>query len=128
MRAGKPDAFRVTLTRAWFDLIVLIDDLDAARESLDKSLIRRFYSAERIAAGRTLGLSDLGAGLGYTRNASLCSSTEEQLRPKEQVGGSNPSRGTALLASRQVFVQCSGQVKSVSAHVQNVLGANFSQI
>lgn len=128
MRAGKPDAFRVTLTRAWFDLIVLVDDLDAARESLDKSLIRRFYSAERIAAGRTLGLSDLGAGLGYTRNASLCSSTEEQLRPKEQVGGSNPSRGTALLASRQVFVQCSGHVKSVSAHVQNVLGANFRQI
>lgn len=94
MRAGKPDAFHVTLTRASFDLIVLVDDVDAAQELLDKSIIRRFYSAERIAAGRTLWLSDLGAGLGYTRNASLCSSTEEQLRPKEQVGGSNPSRGT----------------------------------
>ena len=56
MRAGKPDAFHVTLTRARFDLIVLVDDLDAARELLDKSIIRRFYSAERIVAGRTLGL------------------------------------------------------------------------
>tara|TARA_R110000868_G_scaffold167666_1_gene402033 strand:+ start:531 stop:914 length:384 start_codon:yes stop_codon:yes gene_type:complete len=101
VRAGKPDAFHVTLTRAWFDLIVLVDDVDAAQELLNKSIIRRFYSAERIAAGRTLWLSDLGAGLGYTRNASLCSSTEEQLRPKEQVGGSNPSRGTA---QRDVFL------------------------
>jgi hypothetical protein len=32
-----------------------------------------------------------GAKLG---GASLCSSMEEQFRPKEQVGGSSPSRGT----------------------------------
>ncbi|MBH0109502.1 hypothetical protein I6E81_04935 [Salinibacterium sp. NG22] len=53
VRAGKPDAFHITLTRAWFDLIALIDDLDDAPELLDKSIIKRFYSPERIAEGRT---------------------------------------------------------------------------
>ncbi|EAR24882.1 hypothetical protein A20C1_06361 [marine actinobacterium PHSC20C1] len=52
VRAGKPDAFHVTLTRAWFDLITAVEDLDAAPELFEKSLIKRFYSAERIAAGR----------------------------------------------------------------------------
>ncbi|GHD79438.1 hypothetical protein CLV85_0918 [Salinibacterium amurskyense] len=52
VRAGKPDAFHLTMTRAWFDLIALVDDVDAAPELLDKSIIKRFYSPERIAAGR----------------------------------------------------------------------------
>ncbi|MGV8852755.1 MAG: hypothetical protein ACOH1M_09355 [Rhodoglobus sp.] len=56
VRAGKPDAFHVTLTRAWFDLVSSVADLDAAPELLDKSLIKRFYSADRIAAGRELWL------------------------------------------------------------------------
>jgi len=52
VRAGKPNAFHLTLTRAWFDLIALVEDTDAAPELLDKSIIKRFYSPERIAEGR----------------------------------------------------------------------------
>jgi len=53
VRAGKPDAFHLTMTRAWFELIALVDDVDGAPELLDKSIIKRFYSPERIAEGRT---------------------------------------------------------------------------
>jgi 2'-5' RNA ligase len=56
VRAGKPHAFHVTLTRAWFDLIASVEDLDAAPELLEKSIIKRFYSADRIAEGRELWL------------------------------------------------------------------------
>lgn len=52
VRAGKPDAFHVTLTRAWFELISSVENVDAAPELFDKSLIKRFYSSERIASGR----------------------------------------------------------------------------
>ncbi|MGV8857801.1 hypothetical protein [Rhodoglobus sp.] len=52
VRAGKPDAFHVTLTRAWFELISSVGDVDAAPELFGKSIIKHFYSAGRIASGR----------------------------------------------------------------------------
>jgi hypothetical protein len=53
VRAGKPDAYHATITRAWFDLIATIEDLDAAPELLDKSILKRFYSADLLAEGRS---------------------------------------------------------------------------
>jgi hypothetical protein len=51
-RAGRAGAFHLTMTRAWFELIAGIDDLDAHPELLDRGLLRRYYSAEMLAAGR----------------------------------------------------------------------------
>jgi hypothetical protein len=51
-RAGRPDAYHETLTRAWFELIAGADDVDAHPELFDKGLLGRFYSAGRLAAGR----------------------------------------------------------------------------
>lgn len=51
-RAGRPDAFHVTITRAWFQLISSVDDLDKHRALFDKGLLARYYSSERLAAGR----------------------------------------------------------------------------
>ena len=51
-RAGRPDAYHETITRAWFELIASADQLDAYPELFDKSLLRRYYSPDRLAAGR----------------------------------------------------------------------------
>lgn len=51
-RAGRPDAYHETLTRAWYELICLASDLDEHAELFDKSLLRRYYSVERLEAGR----------------------------------------------------------------------------
>jgi hypothetical protein len=52
VRAGRPDAYHATITRAWSDLIATVEDLDAAPELLDKSILKRFYSADLLAEGR----------------------------------------------------------------------------
>src|SRR5262249_51724661 len=51
-RAGRPDAYHETITRAWFELIASAEQLDRSPELFDKSLLRRYYSPERLAAGR----------------------------------------------------------------------------
>jgi hypothetical protein len=52
-RAGKADKFHETITRAWFDLIAGAESLDRHPELFDPTLLRRFYSPERLASGRT---------------------------------------------------------------------------
>lgn len=51
-RAGRPDAFHVTITRAWYELIAAVEHLDAQPELRDKTLLERYYSPARLAAGR----------------------------------------------------------------------------
>lgn len=51
-RSGRPDAFHETITRAWFELIADTPVLDDGSELFDRGLLRRFYSPERLAAGR----------------------------------------------------------------------------
>ncbi|HEY6150573.1 MAG TPA: flavin reductase family protein [Gaiellaceae bacterium] len=52
-RAGRPGVYHVTITRAWFELIAGVDDLAKHPELFDRSLLERYYSPERLAAGRT---------------------------------------------------------------------------
>jgi flavin reductase (DIM6/NTAB) family NADH-FMN oxidoreductase RutF len=51
-RAGSPEAFHHTITRAWFELIASVADPDDYPELLDKTLLGRYYSVARLAAGR----------------------------------------------------------------------------
>jgi hypothetical protein len=51
-RAGRPDAFHLTITKAWFELIATVDDLRCAPELLDKTILSRYYSPGRLAEGR----------------------------------------------------------------------------
>jgi flavin reductase (DIM6/NTAB) family NADH-FMN oxidoreductase RutF len=51
-RAGRPDAYHVTITRAWFELIASIEDIAEHEELFDKTLLDRYYSPERLIAGR----------------------------------------------------------------------------
>ena len=51
-RAGRPDAYHFTITRAWFDLISSVDDLAQHAELFDKALLERYYSPAQLAAGR----------------------------------------------------------------------------
>lgn len=51
-RAGHPEAFHHTITRAWFELIASVDDPDHYPELLDKTLLTRYYSLARLGAGR----------------------------------------------------------------------------
>jgi len=51
-RAGSPGAYHETITRAWFELIASADKLERYPELLEKTLLARYYSAERLAQGR----------------------------------------------------------------------------
>jgi len=51
-RAGVPGKYHETLTRAWFELVAQAEDLDDHPELLDRSLLARHYSRERLEAGR----------------------------------------------------------------------------
>jgi flavin reductase (DIM6/NTAB) family NADH-FMN oxidoreductase RutF len=51
-RAGKPEAYHETITRAWFELVAGADDLHNVPELFDSSLLRRYYSPERLNSGR----------------------------------------------------------------------------
>jgi hypothetical protein len=51
-RAGHPDFFHETITRAWFELIAATQALDAHPELFDRGLLSRFYSADALAGGR----------------------------------------------------------------------------
>ncbi len=51
-RAGRPEVYHETITRAWFELVAPLDDLDCHPELLDRRLLDRFYSRETLASGR----------------------------------------------------------------------------
>jgi hypothetical protein len=51
-RAGVPGKHHETMTRAWFELVAQAESLDMHRELLDRSLLARYYSPERLEAGR----------------------------------------------------------------------------
>lgn len=51
-RAGRPEAYHQTITRAWFELIADAEDLSHSPELFDKTLLNRYYSSARLAAGR----------------------------------------------------------------------------
>lgn len=51
-RAGVPGRFHETMTRAWFELAAQAESLDAHPDLLDRSLLGRYYSRERLEAGR----------------------------------------------------------------------------
>lgn len=51
-RSGRPEAYHETITRAWYELIAPVDDPSGAPDLFDKRLLERFYSPERLAAGR----------------------------------------------------------------------------
>jgi flavin reductase (DIM6/NTAB) family NADH-FMN oxidoreductase RutF len=51
-RAGRPEAFHLTITRAWFELVAAAPVLDAHPELLDRSLLGRYYSPGALASGR----------------------------------------------------------------------------
>jgi flavin reductase (DIM6/NTAB) family NADH-FMN oxidoreductase RutF len=55
-RAGRPAAYHETITRAWFELISEVDDLSQHPELLDARLLGRYYSVQRLAAGREVWL------------------------------------------------------------------------
>jgi hypothetical protein len=60
-RAGVPGKYHETMTRAWFELAAQAESLDAHPELLDRSLLSRYYSPERLEAGRHEWLeADLG--------------------------------------------------------------------
>ena len=52
IRAGRPQAFHMTITKAWFELIASADDLHSAPELLDKTILSRYYTPGRLAEGR----------------------------------------------------------------------------
>ena len=61
IRAGRPGVYHETITRAWFELVSQADDLAAAPQLFDRTLLGRFYSPDRLAAGRERWLEpDLG--------------------------------------------------------------------
>src|SRR4029077_20537437 len=51
-RAGRPTVYHETITRAWFELVSSADDLEEHPELFDKTLLWRYYTAGRLAAGR----------------------------------------------------------------------------
>jgi hypothetical protein len=51
-RAGVPGKYHETMTRAWFELAAQAESLEAYPELLDRSLLSRYYSPERLAAGK----------------------------------------------------------------------------
>jgi hypothetical protein len=51
-RAGVPGKYHETMTRAWFELVSQAESLEAHPELLDRALLARYYSRERLEAGR----------------------------------------------------------------------------
>jgi hypothetical protein len=51
-RSGVPGKYHETMTRAWFELVTQAESLDTHPELLDRSLLARYYSRERLEAGR----------------------------------------------------------------------------
>jgi hypothetical protein len=51
-RAGHPEAYHQTITRAWFELIADAPELVADSILFDRELLSRYYTPERLGKGR----------------------------------------------------------------------------
>lgn len=51
-RAGVPGKYHETITRAWYELVAQTEQLELHPELLDRGLLSRYYSPERLAQGR----------------------------------------------------------------------------
>lgn len=51
-RAGRPEAYHHTITRAWFELIAEAESLEADSILFDRTLLNRYYTPERLQQGR----------------------------------------------------------------------------
>lgn len=51
-RAGRPEAYHHTITRAWFELIADAESLEADSILFDRTLLNRYYTPERLQGGR----------------------------------------------------------------------------
>ena len=51
-RAGRPEVYHETITRAWFELVAPLDGLDRHPELLDRRLLARYYSPDVLESGR----------------------------------------------------------------------------
>ena len=49
---GVPGKYHETMTRAWFELVAQAETLDGHPELFERSLLARYYSPERLEAGR----------------------------------------------------------------------------
>jgi hypothetical protein len=50
--AGVPGKYHETITLAWFELVAQAEQLELRPELLDRGLLSRYYSPERLAQGR----------------------------------------------------------------------------
>ncbi|MGN6170233.1 MAG: flavin reductase family protein [Solirubrobacteraceae bacterium] len=80
-RAGRPEAYHETITRAWYELIAGVDDLAGAPELFDKRLLGRFYSSERLAAGRSRWLEPDLRPLSLSARSNQFKSVPHRLSP-----------------------------------------------
>jgi hypothetical protein len=51
-RAGHPEKYHVTVTRAWFELVAGADEVRDDSDLFDRTLLTRYYTPERLKAGR----------------------------------------------------------------------------
>lgn len=51
-RAGHPEKYHHTITRAWFELIASTQSLDGDSALFDRTLLGRYYTPERLNEGR----------------------------------------------------------------------------
>lgn len=51
-RAGQPEKYHHTITRAWFELIAGAESLDANSVLFDRTLLARYYTPGRLGDGR----------------------------------------------------------------------------
>jgi hypothetical protein len=51
-RAGHPEAYHHTITRAWFELVADAEDLADGSILFDRKLLSSYYTPERLSEGR----------------------------------------------------------------------------
>jgi hypothetical protein len=51
-RAGRPEAYHATITRAWFELIADAEELRPDSDLFDRTLLTCYYTPGRMSAGR----------------------------------------------------------------------------
>jgi hypothetical protein len=51
-RAGHPEKYHETVTRAWFELVADAEEIRDDSDLFDRTLLARYYTPERLKAGR----------------------------------------------------------------------------
>ena len=51
-RAGRPEAYHATITRAWFELVADAEELRPDSDLFDRTLLTRYYTPGRLSTGR----------------------------------------------------------------------------